>query len=117
MTERLLPVGATAVVRGLSQGRPWYEQAVRILESGPSSVTSGAVAGAAGRETLFYAQSLRTGDRALREAARDALARGDWELASSTWQWTGVVERVVSDRWFSISRMFDSDGVRCCAGT
>jgi predicted RNA-binding protein associated with RNAse of E/G family len=110
VTERLLPAGATAVVRGLSQGRPWYEQAVRILESGPSSVTSARWPGAATREISFYAQSLRTGDRALREAARDALARGDWELASSTWQWTGVLERVVYDRWVSISRMFDSDG-------
>ena len=39
--------------------------------------------GAATREISFYAQSLRTGDDALREAAREARARGDWELVDS----------------------------------
>jgi hypothetical protein len=40
VTDHLLPVGATAVVRGVFRGLPWYEQAVRILESGTSSVTA-----------------------------------------------------------------------------
>ena len=114
MTERLLPVGATAIVRGVFQGRPWYEQAVRVLESGASSVTSARWPGAATREISFYAQSLETGDRTLREAARDALARGDWELVRSAWQWTGVVEQVGSHRWFSVSQMFDSGGTLLC---
>ena len=70
--------------------------------------------GAATREISFYAQSLRTGDHALRESAREARARGDWELVDSVWQWTGVVERVVSGRWFSVSRMFDPGGTLLC---
>jgi hypothetical protein len=86
VTDRLLPVGATAVVRGVFRGLPWYEQAVRILESGASSVTAARWPGAATREISFYAQSLRTGDHALREAAREALARGDWELVNSAWR-------------------------------
>jgi predicted RNA-binding protein associated with RNAse of E/G family len=114
VTDRLFPVGATAIVRGVFRGRPWYEQAVRILDSGSSSVTAARWPGAATREISFYAQSLRTGDPTLREAARGALARGDWELVNSAWRWTGVVERVVSDCWFSVSRMFDSDGALLC---
>jgi predicted RNA-binding protein associated with RNAse of E/G family len=114
VTDRLLPVGATAVVRGVFRGLPWYEQAVRILESGASSVTAARWPGAATREISFYAQSLQTGDHALRETAREALARGDWELVNSAWQWTGVVERVISGRWFSVSRMFDSGGALLC---
>ena len=110
MTDRLLPVGANAVVRGVLRGRPWYEQAVRILEAGASSVTAARWPGAATREITSYAQSLKTGDPALRDAARDALARGDWELVDSAWRWTGVRERVVSGRWFSVSQMFDADG-------
>jgi hypothetical protein len=46
--------------------------------------------------------------------ARDTLARGDWELVSSAWQWTGVVERVVSDRGFRSPRdlVIHPDGTR-----
>jgi predicted RNA-binding protein associated with RNAse of E/G family len=114
VTDRLFPVGATAVVRGVFRGLPWYEQAVRVLESGTSSVTAARWPGAATREISFYAQSIQTGDRALREAAREARARGDWELVTTAWQWTGVVEQVTSGRWFSVSRMFDSDGALLC---
>jgi hypothetical protein len=89
VTDRLLPVGGTAIVRGVFRGLPWYEQAVRVLESGSSSVTAARWPGAETREISFYAQSLATGDHALREAAREALARGDWELVNSAWRWTG----------------------------
>jgi hypothetical protein len=58
VTDRLLPVGATAVVRAVFRGLPWYEQAVRILESGASSVTAARWPVAATREISFYAQSL-----------------------------------------------------------
>jgi hypothetical protein len=105
-----LPVGSIASVRGVLSGLLWYEQAVRVLESGASSVTAARWPGAATREISFYAESLRTGDDTLRAAARAALARGDWELVRSTWRWTGVVERVDSRRWFSVSRMFSADG-------
>jgi predicted RNA-binding protein associated with RNAse of E/G family len=91
-------------------GLPWYEQAVRVLESGASSVTAARWPGAATREISFYAESLRTGDDTLRAAALDALARGDWELVSSAWRWTGVLERADSGRWFSVSGMFSTDG-------
>jgi predicted RNA-binding protein associated with RNAse of E/G family len=114
VTDRLLPVGGTAIVRGVFRGLPWYEQAVRVLESGSWSVTAARWPGAETREISFYAQSLRTGDHALREAAREALARGDWELVNSAWRWTGVVEQVVSGCWFSVSRMFNSGGALLC---
>jgi predicted RNA-binding protein associated with RNAse of E/G family len=114
VTDRLPPVGATAVVRGVLRGRSWYEQAVRIVESGVSSVTAARWPGAATREISFYAQSLATGEPALREAARDALVRGDWQLVSSAWKWTGVLERVVFGRWFSVSQMFEPDGALRC---
>jgi hypothetical protein len=114
VTGPLLPAGSTAVVRGVYKGSVWYEQAVRVLESGTSSVTAARWPGTATREISFYAESLRTGNDALRVAARDALARGDWKLVGSVWQWTGVVERVDSGRWFSVSRMFRADGALLC---
>jgi predicted RNA-binding protein associated with RNAse of E/G family len=106
--------GATAVIRGVLRGRPYYEQAVRVLASEASSVLAARWPGTGTREVSFYAQSLRTGDPALREAVHDALSRGDWELVDSTWRWTGVLERVVAGRWFSVSRMFDLDGALRC---
>jgi hypothetical protein len=114
VTDALLQVDATAVIRGVLRGRPWYEQAVLVLESDASSVTAARWPGTGTREISFYAQSLGTEDPGLRDAARDALARGDWELIDSAWRWTGVLERVVSGRWFSVSRMFDPDGALRC---
>jgi hypothetical protein len=40
MSDHLLPVGATAVVRGVSDRRTWYEWAVRVLDAEASSVTA-----------------------------------------------------------------------------
>jgi hypothetical protein len=65
VTDRLLPVGATAAVRGVLRGRPWYEQAVRVVESDASSVTAARWPGTGTREISCYAQSLSTGDPAL----------------------------------------------------
>ncbi len=114
MTDRPPAVGATAVIRGLFRGRPWYEQAVRVVESDADTATAARWPGAATREISFYARSLETGDPALRVAGVDARASGDWELVDSAWRWTGVLERVVAGRWFSVSQMFDPDGeLRC----
>lgn len=114
MTDRPPAVGATAVIRGLFRGRPWYEQAVRVIESGADTATAARWPGTATREISFYARSLETGDPALRKAGVDARAAGDWELVDSAWRWTGVLERVVAGRWFSVSQMFDPDGeLRC----
>jgi predicted RNA-binding protein associated with RNAse of E/G family len=112
--DRLLPVGSTAVIRGVFNGRTWYEWAVRVLDVSGSSVTTARWPGAATRDISFYVESLRTGSSVLREQARRARAQGDWRLADSCWQRTSVVEQVVSGRWFSASRMFDADGAMLC---
>jgi Protein of unknown function (DUF402) len=114
MDDRLLPVGSTAVIRGVFNGRTWYEWSVRVLDASNSSVTTARWPGAATRDISLYIESLRTGSSELREQARQARARGDWQLADSAWQRTGVVEQVVADRWFSASRMFDSAGTLLC---
>jgi hypothetical protein len=53
MSDRLLLVGATAVVRGVPNGRTWYEQAVRVLDAGQSHVTAARWPGTATREVSF----------------------------------------------------------------
>jgi predicted RNA-binding protein associated with RNAse of E/G family len=77
-------------------------------------VTTARWPGSATRDISFYVEALRTGSYALRVQAREARARGDWLLADSAWQRTGVVEQVASGRWFSVSRMFGSDGALLC---
>lgn len=114
MSDRLLPVGSTAVVRGIFNGRLWYEQARRVTDAEASSVTTVRWPGTASRMMSFYVESLRTGNDALREQARQARARGDWPLVDTVWQRTGVVEQVASGRWFSVSRMHDADGAMLC---
>jgi predicted RNA-binding protein associated with RNAse of E/G family len=114
MSDHLLPAGSTAVVRGVSNGRVWYEQARRVLSTRGPSVTTARWPGSAIRMMPFYVESLRTGNGVLREQARQARAQGDWLLADSAWQMTGVVEQVASGRWFSVSRMFGADGVMLC---
>lgn len=114
VADRRLPVGSTAVIRGVFNGRTWYEWAVRVLEVSGSSVTTARWPGAATRDISFYIESLRTGSRVLRDQARQARAQGDWQVTDSVWQRTGVVEQVVSGRWFSASRMFDADGAMLC---
>lgn len=110
----MLPVGGTAVIRGVLNGRIWYEWAARVLNADESSVTTARWPGSATRDIPFYIESLRTGSRELRIESQQARARGEWELADSVWQRTGVVEQVESKRWFSVSRMFGADGALLC---
>jgi hypothetical protein len=112
--DHLLPVGSTAVTRGVFNGRPWYEHAVRVTAADGSSVTWARWPGAAIRFMPALIEAVRTGNRELRFAGSDARAQGDWELADSVWQRTGVVGQVVSGRWFSVSRMFGPDGGLLC---
>lgn len=114
MSDRLLPAGSTAVVRGVFNGRVWYEQARRVLDAEGSSVTTARWPGSAIRMMPFYVESLRTGSGVPRERARQARAQGDWLLVDSVWRLTGVVEQVASGRWFSVSRMFGVGGAMLC---
>lgn len=114
MSELTLSAGETAVVRGILNGRTWFEWAVRVLDRDASSVTTARWPGSATRDISFYIDSLRTGSRELRLKAQQARAGGEWTLADSVWQRTGVVEQVVSGHWFSVSRMHGADGALLC---
>lgn len=110
---RVLEPGSTAVIRGMFRGRPCYAWAVRVLDADDAQVLTARWPGTATRDITSYIESL-SGDTARRAEVRLAHARGDWELADSAWRWTGVVEQVVTGRWFAVSRMFDGDGrLRC----
>lgn len=110
----LLSPGSDAVCRGVFAGQVCSERAVRVIGSDSSSVTSARWPGAATRSETSYLESVRTGSRAGRERMRQAHVRGHWELADSAWQGTGVVEQVVSGRWFSVPRMHGPDGRLLC---
>ena len=114
MTDPILPVDSSVAVRGVFNGRPCYEFAARVLSADETSVTAARWPGSPIRDIPAYIESAKTGDAALREEARQARVRGDWELADGLWQRTGVVEETVSDRWFTVSRMYAATGVMLC---
>jgi predicted RNA-binding protein associated with RNAse of E/G family len=114
MSALTLSAGDTAVVRGILNGRTWFEWAVRVLDTDASSATTARWPGSATRDISFYIDSLRTGSRELRLQAQRARASGEWALADSVWRRTGVVEQVTSGRWFSVSRMHGTDGALLC---
>jgi predicted RNA-binding protein associated with RNAse of E/G family len=116
MSDPSVSVGGTAVARGIFGGRPCYERAMRVLavDGAAGTVTTARWPGAATRDITSYIESLRTGDAALREDARQAHVRGDWTLADSAWRRTGVVEQVAARRWFSVSAMYGADGAMQC---
>jgi predicted RNA-binding protein associated with RNAse of E/G family len=96
------------------KGRRCYEYAARVLLADETSVTAARWPGSAIRDIPAYIESVKTGDAALREEARQARVRGDWELADFSWQRTGVIEETVSGRWFTVSRMYAATGVMLC---
>jgi predicted RNA-binding protein associated with RNAse of E/G family len=116
MSDPSLPLGGTAVARGVFGGRTCYERAMRVLaaDGEAGTVTTARWPGAATRDITSYIESMRTGDAALREEARQAHVRGDWELADSAWRRTGVIEQVCAGRWFSVSAMYNADGTMHC---
>jgi predicted RNA-binding protein associated with RNAse of E/G family len=110
-----MPVeGSVAIHRCVYNGRVCCERAARVLGSDAGSVTTARWPGAGMRNLASYFESLRTGDKALRDELLQAHVRGDWELTDSVWQRTGVVEQVESDRWFSVARMHGADGALLC---
>jgi predicted RNA-binding protein associated with RNAse of E/G family len=114
MIDPLLPRGSVAVSRGVFAAKVCCERAVRVIDSDSSSATTARWPGAAARFMTSYIESMRTGSPALRDEMRQAHVRGQWELADWAWQGTGVVEQVVSGRWFSVSRMHGQDGALLC---
>ena len=114
MRDLVLAVGSTAAVRGVFRGRSCYEYAARVLKADDVSVTAARWPGSAIRDIPAYIESTRTGSEALREEARQARVRGDWQLADSVWRRTGVVEETVAERWFTVSRMHAADGALLC---
>ncbi len=114
MNEPVLARDSIAVSRGVFGGKICSERAVRVIDSDSSSATTARWPGAATRDVTYYIEAMRTGDRSLRELLRQVHVRGEWELADWAWQRTGVVERVVSGRWFSVARMHGPDGALLC---
>jgi predicted RNA-binding protein associated with RNAse of E/G family len=113
-TETLLPVGSTAVRRDVFRGRVWTEAPVRVLAADGDSVRIALWPGVVTMAAEKFVESGAGRDKALRAAALEDLARGDWGMAEWAWRWNGVVTEIVSDRWFSVARMYNQDGALDC---
>lgn len=114
MTENLLPVGSTAVRRDVFRGRPCTEAPVRVLAADRDSVRTALWPGVITLATESFVASAVSRDKELRAAALADLARGGWGMAEWAWRWNSVVSEVVSDRWFSVARMYNQDGALDC---
>jgi predicted RNA-binding protein associated with RNAse of E/G family len=109
-SERLLPPGSTAVRRDVFRGRVWTQGPLRVLESGASAVTAALWPGVVTLAAARFVESGGDRDKALRADSLDALASGEWDMAEWTWRWNSVVTEVVSERWFTVARMYGEDG-------
>jgi len=105
-TEALLRVGSTAVRRDVFRGRVWTEGPVRVLAADRSSVRAALWPGVVTRGTDKFVESSDSRAKALRAAALDDLALGEWGMADWTWRWNSVVTELVSGRWFTVAKMY-----------
>jgi predicted RNA-binding protein associated with RNAse of E/G family len=110
VSEALLPPGSTAVRRDVFRGRVWTQGPLRVLASDEFSVVAALWPGVVTQAAARFVESGADRDKALREAALHSLASGEWGMAEWTWRWTGVVTEVVSERWFTVARMYAEDG-------
>ena len=114
MTENLLPVGSTAVRRDVFRGRASTEAPMRVLAADGGSVRTALWPGVLTLATESLVACAASRDKELRAAALEDLARGGWGMAEWAWRWNSVVSEVVSDRWFSVARMYNQDGALDC---
>lgn len=114
MTESLLPPGSTAVRRDMFRGRVWSAAPMRVLASDEASVVTAMWPGVVTLAVDKFVESGGGLNKALRRAALDDLASGEWRMAEWAWRWTGIVQEVVSERWFSVARTHAEDGALAC---
>ena len=114
MTGALLPPGSTAIRRDVFRGRVWTQAPVRVLASDETSTVAALWPGVVTLAAATFVESGGGDDKAVRSAALDDLASGAWDLAEWAWRRTGVVTEIVSERWFSVDRMYAEDGKLSC---
>lgn len=89
---RTFETGETVVRRDLhGSGRVWSEQALRVIGDTGEAVVTACAPGALTRRPALYAKTRADGDRMVRTEAFDAMATGEWELASGVWQETELL--------------------------
>ena len=106
----LLAPGSIAVRRDLFRGRAWTRSPVRVLSADSSSAVTAVWPGIVTLAARRFVESGEGREKELRAAALDDLGSGEWDMAEWTWRRTGVVMEVVSDRWFTVSKMHGEDG-------
>ncbi|WP_327411495.1 DUF402 domain-containing protein [Streptomyces sp. NBC_01233] len=107
-------VGQTVVRRDVHRsGRAWSELALRVVADTGEALVTACAPGAEARWPSLYARARDDGDdRRLRAEAFEAMATGEWDLASGRWQETELLLWKPPGAWFSINAFFTGAGLR-----
>ena len=102
--------GQTVVRRDVYQGRVWSEQALRVIADTDTALVTACCPGAEARWPSLYARARSTGEPSARTEAFEAMATGEWELASAVWQETVQMLWKPPAAWFSVNAFYVPDG-------
>ena len=109
---RVFDIGETVVRRDMYGSRVWSEQALRVVADTGEALVTACAPGAQALWPALYARARAGDDRAVRTAAFDAMAAGEWELAPGVWQDTELLLWKPPAAWFSINAFFTGAGLR-----
>ncbi|WP_327379034.1 DUF402 domain-containing protein (plasmid) [Streptomyces sp. NBC_01216] len=105
--------GETVVRRDVYRsGRVWSELALRVVSDTGKALVTACAPGTQARWPALYAKARADGDRSVRTEAFEAMAAGEWELASGVWQETELLLWKPRAAWFSINAFFTAGGLR-----
>jgi hypothetical protein len=105
-------MGKTVVRRDVYRGRVWSEQALRVIADTGEVLVTACRPGAEALWPSLYTESRAGDDRAVRTAAFDVMATGEWELAPGLWQDTELLLWKPAGEWFSVNAFFTGTGLR-----
>lgn len=109
---RAFDMGKTVVRRDVYRGRVWSEQALRVIADTGEVLVTACRPGAEALWPSLYTESRAGDDRAVRTAAFDVMATGEWELAPGLWQDTELLLWKPAGEWFSVNAFFTGTGLR-----
>ncbi|WP_063729254.1 DUF402 domain-containing protein [Streptomyces sp. RTd22] len=102
--------GQTVVRRDVYQGRVWSEQALRVIADTDTALVTACCPGSEARCPSLYARARNSGEPSARTEAFEAMATGEWELASAVWQETVQMLWKPPAVWFSVNAFYVPDG-------
>lgn len=106
-TARFAP-GSTAVRRDVHNGRVWSAQPYRTLADDGDVLELLYWPGLTSLGPTTWAEAMRTGDHALRQAGLKDLAAGDWQLGPWVWERTTLRSRFEAGAYFSVHTFQDA---------